>query len=135
MKCSRHPSGGLIFEYYIEAWFFERQFTKTELDSASKLHIEPWRCSIGWTLHGSTRDSDNPTWTTMDHFSTLPHAAIPRDGIEFFEQLLDQLLTKWRKLCEDDQGRLMLLVRETLFYRICTRTDSADTQSAQDYPK
>ena len=111
MRCDEAiPDMGLVFVYYIDAWFLQRLFSNKKDGGTSNTYIEPWRCSIGWTLHGTTDDADNTTWKTMDHLSTLPHAAIPKDGIDFFAQFLTYLSGQWYALCENAQRDLLLLV-------------------------
>ena len=106
-----YPSGvKLVYEYYGDAWFGRRVFS-----NRNETHLYPWRCSIGWTLHGHAEDPDNPTWRTVDHFSVMPHASIPNDGFEFFEQFLAHIEKKWRSLCEEAQSSLMTLVCALFF--------------------
>ena len=60
-----------------------------------------WReCGIAWTLSLPTKQVDGPHWKTRAYLSMLPYGWIPEDGLDFFQQFVDNLKQKWLKLCD-----------------------------------
>jgi hypothetical protein len=64
-----------------------------------------WRdiVMIAWVVTKQPYTSSRTTtgWRSVTYFSSLPNGWIPHDGVDFFEQLLNYLRTKWVEHCED----------------------------------
>ncbi|KAJ3536429.1 hypothetical protein NM208_g6716 [Fusarium decemcellulare] len=60
---------------------------------------------VAWTMTAPSEDTGSG-WTMKNHFSTLPDAWIPDDGIDFFQQLIVHLTKGWSNLCNQTEGHL-----------------------------
>lgn len=84
-----------------------------------------WReCAISWTMVSATVSQNGNVWGSMDHFSTLPHCWIPRDGAEFFSLFIQHLHKSWLTFCISAEKHLDQRVRKPTTNSLCCTNET-----------